>query len=106
PCSVATKRICSIDGCGLVHEAKGYCRLHYYRWKTTGDPGATRPSRLVAPQSSKVCSVSGCEASCYAKNLCRAHYTRLWRYGDPTGLSKWAKGDRSGSEAWVAHVES
>lgn len=30
--------ICSIDGCGGAHEAKGWCAKHYRRWKTHGDP--------------------------------------------------------------------
>lgn len=31
-------RLCSIDGCGLKHDAKGYCHQHYKRWKLHGDP--------------------------------------------------------------------
>ena len=26
-------RTCSLLGCGRPHEAKGYCKLHYYRMK-------------------------------------------------------------------------
>lgn len=32
------KRLCTIDGCERVHEAKGYCKLHYKRFKKHGDP--------------------------------------------------------------------
>jgi hypothetical protein len=27
-----------VDGCGKRHLAKGYCRLHWERWKAHGDP--------------------------------------------------------------------
>ena len=33
-----THSICIIEGCGLPHDAKGYCSIHYKRWKRTGDP--------------------------------------------------------------------
>ncbi len=29
--------LCSVDGCGQPHQAKGYCQLHYKRWKVNGD---------------------------------------------------------------------
>jgi len=31
-------RICSIEGCGGAHEAKGWCAKHYKRWAVHGDP--------------------------------------------------------------------
>lgn len=40
---MAAKRLCSIEGCGKPHKARGWCRQHYERWKDHGDPkgGAT-----------------------------------------------------------------
>lgn len=29
---------CTIDGCGRVHEARGWCKKHYNRWWRHGDP--------------------------------------------------------------------
>lgn len=31
-------RGCSIEGCPHPHEARGWCRKHYRRWRTHGDP--------------------------------------------------------------------
>ena len=32
-------RICSKDGCGDPHNAKGFCARHYQAWKRATDPG-------------------------------------------------------------------
>lgn len=38
-------RLCSIDGCERVHEAKGYCSMHYKRFKRTGKPLEQYPNK-------------------------------------------------------------
>lgn len=35
---MATPRICSIEGCGKVHLARGWCLSHYTNWHKYGDP--------------------------------------------------------------------
>jgi hypothetical protein len=32
-----SKSMCSIDGCGSSHEARGLCFMHYARWRRHGD---------------------------------------------------------------------
>lgn len=39
---MATSRICSIEGCGKPHWAKGFCGTHYRRFERTGDPMKVR----------------------------------------------------------------
>ena len=39
-----TQRICSVDGCGKRHYARGWCQPHWKRWNKHGDPEAGRPS--------------------------------------------------------------
>jgi hypothetical protein len=31
-------KVCSVDGCNKKHEAKGYCKKHYNRFRRYGDP--------------------------------------------------------------------
>lgn len=42
-------RQCSVDGCGKVAIARGWCKTHYYRWNRNGDPLAGRvpPGALI-----------------------------------------------------------
>ena len=35
---MATPRICSIEGCGKPVQGRGWCSLHYQRWRFHGDP--------------------------------------------------------------------
>ena len=37
---MAEKKVCSIEGCGKVLRARGYCVAHYKRWARHGDPVA------------------------------------------------------------------
>lgn len=32
-----TERTCSFPGCTARHKARGWCALHYYQWRTTGE---------------------------------------------------------------------
>ena len=40
-------RTCSVDGCDRAHEAKGYCRAHYKRWRKHGDPTVGKRGRPI-----------------------------------------------------------
>lgn len=46
---MATKRICSVDGCGKAAKAGGMCPSHYKRTKLYGNPlgGSTRKGELM-----------------------------------------------------------
>lgn len=33
-----SERICCIESCGRPHEARGWCAVHYNRWRAHGDP--------------------------------------------------------------------
>jgi hypothetical protein len=69
---------CAIDGCPRATYARGWCGMHYKRWRNTGDVRAGLPLRAAGP-----CSVEDCDRQRYARELCNTHYRRLLATGDP-----------------------
>lgn len=71
--------VCAIEGCNAAVIARGWCKTHYARWRTRGDPLAPpRPTRGAGR-----CDIPGCSEVADLKRLCSHHYYRLLRYGDP-----------------------
>lgn len=58
---------CSIPGCGKPSRSRGWCSMHYTRWKRHGSPDDRFPA---------TCTVGGCERPFYAKGMCAMHYKR------------------------------
>ncbi|MBM6622643.1 hypothetical protein JTF08_13590 [Micrococcaceae bacterium RIT802] len=81
-------KVCSVDGCD--REAKGgrgFCGLHYQRFRKHGDPLVIKQRGPTAGfRAEKVpvpCSVDGCERDVEARGFCPLHYGRFRRHGDP-----------------------
>lgn len=73
---------CSIEGCDKPTLARGWCAMHYNRWRTYGEPGEAEPRRFQP----RPCAVDGCENLTGRKGgegYCPTHYRRLSLYGDP-----------------------
>lgn len=64
------KSTCSVDGCERPVNSRGWCKLHYERWRR----------QQVVP---KPCVIDGCERPQSAKGWCSAHYSRWKRHGAP-----------------------
>lgn len=79
------ERTCSIEDCGGPARSRGMCGKHYQRWRTTGDPLATRPGRWDDYER-PACAVVGCERPSRSGGWCKAHYARWWRHGDTDAL--------------------
>lgn len=62
-------RLCQRDGCGRPHMARGWCAMHYARWRRRGTPDVYDPR----------CLVEGCGQPHMARGMCSRHYGR-WRY--------------------------
>lgn len=77
-------RTCSVEDCGEPHRGRGYCNLHYKRWKAHGDPlialgnGGPRKGGGV-----RLCDIEECGRPHASRGLCGLHYQRWQRQGDP-----------------------
>lgn len=47
------ERTCTIEGCERPHKARGWCRLHYRRWTTTGDPERVDRPRIDGTEAER-----------------------------------------------------
>lgn|SRR5690606_19847350 len=74
---MATKPICSVEGCGKPSNIRGYCNKHYLRVVRHGDPHF-----CLRPKNS-ICTVDGCGRPAVARGLCDGHYGRWKKYRDP-----------------------
>ncbi len=66
---------CAVPGCKNPTSAKGWCSMHYMRWKRHGDPEVIVRTPARAPQQ---CSVPWCDKWAVTRGWCRLHYDR-WR---------------------------
>lgn len=71
------QRTCTIDGCMKPHSARGYCPMHYRRFKKHGDA-------LYEPEPRPTeCIIPDCGKKPYGHGWCQAHYAKWKKYGDP-----------------------
>ena len=86
-----TRPLCQVPECGKTINAKGYCHLHYRRWRLYGDP-------LIGHQkfNERPCQVEGCDRPVKGQRgghgFCALHYQRWLRSGDPLALKIAPKG--------------
>ena len=72
---IDVRKICSIEGCEKPRNARGWCQMHYRRYRIYGDPGP--PGEMRPRRADPVCTVDGCERPHLAKGLCQMHWCRL-----------------------------
>jgi hypothetical protein len=61
---MASKRICSVDGCGKTHLARGLCGTHYTRWQRTGSAEGPNRTPRGAPLAFIKAALQGDTAEC------------------------------------------
>ncbi len=57
---------CKAEGCKRTYRAKGYCNVHYNKW---------RRGELAAKPRYKTCSEENCRKPIFKFGICEAHYT-------------------------------
>lgn len=77
------KRTCSIPACDKSAYGRGWCKAHYQRWLTTGDPGDSPVRRRIPGDT---CAIDGCSEPHNSRGWCKRHYRRWLRTGDAGGL--------------------
>lgn len=94
---------CAVGECERAAEKRGWCNLHYRRWRRHGDPLVVlKQPNGAAPDH---CTVQGCDDPHHARGLCVTHYSRKRRSGDPLTPTRpygdfWARVDKTG-DCWV-----
>jgi hypothetical protein len=72
-------KICSIEGCGKKHWAKGFCYNHYRKDWYENHP------------ITKSCSIEGCEKKHWGRGLCKSHFSKYWRENHPNYKKEYYK---------------
>ena len=82
--------------CGKPVFARGWCGMHYMRWREHGDP--LHEVRRYVPQGD-TCRHEGCDAKPKRYGLCEKHAKREVKHGETTEPRErkfWAKVDKNG----------
>ncbi len=98
----SSEDVCSVDECTSPPQSRGWCSMHYNRWRDHGDPlGGNpvfkRPHGSPAPK----CLVEACDEPARSRGYCVLHWSRVKRHGSadaipPTDEERfWAKVDKS-----------
>lgn len=98
-----THRICSIEGCDKRAAGRGWCPMHYQRWRLKGAVDIVpnprgRPRVILDPSATRVavwsvvrataCNVEACERDVVARGWCGTHYSRWRLTGTPDGATR------------------
>ncbi len=106
-------RACSVADCDRPVQARGWCVMHWSRWRRNGDPERLQAKPMPLFEGAEgqpgVCSVPDCGRKIRARGVCVTHYQR-WRdtgnvdadrpvaiVGDDDARF-WANVDKRGSE--------
>lgn len=74
-----TKPPCSIESCEKPSKTRGWCSMHYERW---------RVENTTTVRRRKPCSIAGCARPAAARGWCTTHWRRWRLYGDPHATAR------------------
>lgn len=91
-------QVCAVDDCDRPSTARGWCLMHYKRWRNHGDPTVARPGVRPTP-AKNLCAVDECPATARTRGWCVTHYTRWRRHGHPLTVHR-LYGVQPGERFW------
>lgn len=71
--------VCTIDGCDKPAKGRGWCRMHWTRWRRHGSPHVVLSAQPGNRRTDRICDETGCGRKHYARGWCRKHYVRWQR---------------------------
>lgn len=75
-------RTCNVEECERVHYGKGFCTMHYLRWRKHGDPSFSKYERNHGQSETPEYRVWGCmKTRCYNKK------TRSYKHYGGRGIT-------------------
>lgn len=77
-------RPCAVVDCLKLARNRGWCSMHYERWRLHGDVG---PATLIREVPKPECCVEGCTRTARCQDYCSMHYQRVWKTGSPRGAN-------------------
>lgn len=66
PAATTEARKCSVEGCKRPYRAKGFCTVHYQKW---------RRGELTAKPRYRTCAEENCRKPTFHKGYCKEHYS-------------------------------
>ena len=62
---MSTEQKCKIEGCKRPYRAKGYCTVHFNKW---------RRGELAKKARYKTCTQEGCRKASFRNGICETHF--------------------------------
>ena len=90
-----------VDECERTAKTRGWCGLHYSRWRKYGCTDDSVVHHQWGVRTVKQCTVEDCENKLLARGYCAKHYNRWRKYGttdDDALQHQWGAGsyDKNG----------
>lgn len=80
---LSNSKHCAVDGCSRECRARGYCKMHWARWRKHGDPLGGSWDKPKMPDT---CEIEGCKRESRSRwkmgiTVCAMHYLRRMQTG-------------------------
>lgn len=96
-------KLCTIPECGKKTKTRGWCDMHYARWRKHGDPERVAWTVHKRPADGQ-CTIAGCDRDYYNSGVCTGHYSRRKRNGANASESPLEDRFYDSGEAFAARV--